>query len=67
VSDIPNKNWGLWIIANAACAAWIIYDLSSAVEAPSLALAILQYFLLTLSLIGLVGSIVMYVMQLSRH
>jgi hypothetical protein len=67
VSDIPNKNWGLWIIANATCAAWIIYDLSSTVEAPSLALAILQYFLLTLSLIGLVGSIVMYVMQLSRH
>lgn len=67
MSDIPNKNWGLWIIANATCAAWLICDLSSAVEAPSQPVLILQYFLLALSLVGLVGSIVMYVMQLSRH
>ena len=67
MSDTRNRSWGRWILVNAAVSAWLIYDLSSAVEAPSQAVLILQYFLLTLSLIGLVGSIVMYVMGPSHH
>ncbi|WP_167561357.1 hypothetical protein [Bradyrhizobium sp. AS23.2] len=37
----------------------LIYQMMSASEAPSQALAILQYALLACSLIGLVGSVVM--------
>ena len=67
MSDGQNKNWVKWILINAAVSAWLIYDLSTAVEASSQAVLILQYFLLTLSLIGLVGSIAMYVMGPSHH
>jgi hypothetical protein len=38
----------------------LIYEITSATEAPSQALALLQYGLLACGLIGLVGSLVMY-------
>jgi hypothetical protein len=41
----------------------LIYRLASASEAPSRALAILQYVLLACALIGLVGSFVMYAQE----
>ncbi|WP_168195615.1 hypothetical protein [Bradyrhizobium sp. NAS80.1] len=41
----------------------LIYQMMSATEAPSQALAILQYALLACSLIGLVGSVVMYAQE----
>jgi hypothetical protein len=67
MSDGLNKNWGLWTLANAAVSAWLIYDMSTAVEAPSQALAILQYIVLGLSLFALVGSVAMYLTRISRH
>ena len=36
--------------------AWIIFDMATAVEAPSRALQVMQYFLLACALIGLVGT-----------
>jgi hypothetical protein len=38
---------------------WPLYEMATATEAPSRALAILQYGLLACALIGLVGALVM--------
>ena len=40
----------------AVVAAWIVYDMATAVEAPSRALQVLQYVLLGCALLGLVGT-----------
>jgi hypothetical protein len=48
---------------SAATSAWLIYDMSSATEAPRQAVAILQYCLLAGALVGLVGSVVMAATQ----
>jgi hypothetical protein len=61
MSDGANKNWGLWVLANAAVSAWLIYDISTTVEAPSRTLAIMQYIVLGMSLFALVGSAAMYI------
>ena len=53
--------WGKMALLNAACASWLIYDMATATEAPSRALALLQYFLLALSSIALVGSVVYFI------
>jgi len=39
--------------------AWLLYEMATASEAPSRALAILQYGLLACAMIGLVGSLAM--------
>lgn len=49
--------WGKMALLNTACASWLIYDMATATEAPSRALALLQYFLLALSSTALVGSV----------
>ncbi|HEX3338594.1 MAG TPA: hypothetical protein VHT68_05390 [Pseudolabrys sp.] len=51
------KNSGVMILAFAAVAVWQIYDMSTATEAPSRALAILQYVLLAGLLLGLIGAV----------
>ena len=43
--------------------AWLLYEMAIATEAPSRALAILQYGLLACALIGLVGSLVMVALE----
>jgi hypothetical protein len=48
------------MLMSAATSAWLIYDMTSATETPSQAVAILQYGLLAGALIGLIGSLVMY-------
>ena len=52
--------WGKMALLNTACASWLIYDMATATEAPSRALALLQYFLLALSSTALAGSIVQF-------
>ena len=52
--------WGKMALLNTACASWLIYDMATATEAPSRALALLQYFLLALSSTALVGSVVYF-------
>jgi hypothetical protein len=54
---VSNSNWGKMALINAAVAAWIVYDLSTATEAPRQAVMIMQYVFLTFSLIGLAGSL----------
>lgn len=51
------SSWGKLIIMNAVVSAWLIYDIATASEQPSQAVAILQYVLLALALIGLAGSL----------
>ena len=53
-----STNWGLTALMSGAAAAWLIYDISSASEAPSWAVMILQYVLLVGCLIGLAGGLV---------
>jgi hypothetical protein len=48
------------MLMSAATSAWLIYEMSTATEAPSQAVAMLQYGLLACALIGLAGSLVMY-------
>jgi hypothetical protein len=47
------------MLMSGATSAWLVYDLSSATEAPSNAVAVLQYGLLGCSLFGLIGSLAM--------
>jgi hypothetical protein len=53
-----NGKWPKVMLMSAATAAWLIYDISTATEAPRQALAILQYGLLACALFGLAGSLV---------
>jgi hypothetical protein len=57
VNDKKTKNSGVMIVAFAAVAAWQIYDMATATETPSRALAVLQYVLLAGLLIGFVGAV----------
>jgi hypothetical protein len=61
VNDKRTKNSGVMIVAFAAVAAWQIYDIATATETPSRALAVLQYVLLAGLLIGLVGALLNFV------
>ena len=45
---------------SALTSCWLLYDITTATDAPRLALAIPQYSLLACALVGLVGSAVMY-------
>jgi hypothetical protein len=60
VSEGKSGKWGLWILVNAAVAGWLVYDMATASEEPSQALAILQYVLLACAVVGLVGSTIKY-------
>ena len=54
-----NSKWPKVMLMSAATAAWLVYDMASATEAPRQGVAVLQYGLLAAALIGLVGSLVM--------
>lgn len=51
-----NKNPWLMIVIFAAAAAWQIYDIASATEAPGRALMIMQYVFLAGLLLGIAGA-----------
>jgi hypothetical protein len=55
-----NGKWPKVMLTSAATSAWLIYSMPTATEGPSPALAIVQYALLALALIGLIGSMVMH-------
>jgi hypothetical protein len=59
VSNASTKNAGRNALISGAVSCWLVYDMATATEAPSQGVMILQYGLLALSLIGLIGSIVM--------
>ena len=53
-----STNWGLMALTTGAVSAWLVYDMATAVEEPSRAVAVLQYFLLACGLIGFAGAAV---------
>jgi hypothetical protein len=57
VSDKPKKNPGIMLAVFAAAAAWQIYDLTMATEAPSRAVLILQYVLLAGLFLAIAGAV----------
>ena len=54
-----NGKWAKLMLMSGITSAWLLYEMATATEAPSRALAILQYGLLAGALTGLVGSLVM--------
>jgi hypothetical protein len=54
-----NSKWAKLMLMSGITSAWLLYEMATATEAPSRALAILQYGLLAGALAGLVGSLVM--------
>ena len=54
-----NSKWAKLMLMSGITSAWLLHEMATATEAPSRALAILQYGLLGGALIGLVGSLVM--------
>jgi hypothetical protein len=48
---------------SGSTSAWLIYDMTSATEAPRRAVAILQYGLLACALFALIGSVVMVALR----
>jgi hypothetical protein len=55
-----NSRWPKVMLVSAVPSAWLIYDMTSATEAPSRAVAVLQYGLLACALFGLIGSLVKF-------
>jgi hypothetical protein len=55
-----NSKWPNVMLPSAITSLSLLYDITTATEAPRLALAILQYSLLICALIALVGSAVMH-------
>ena len=51
------------MLMSGITSAALIYEITSATEAPSRALAVLQYVLLACGLIGLVGSFLMHAQE----
>jgi len=51
-----NGKWPRVVLMSAATAAFLLYSITSATEAPGRALAILQYALLVCALVALVGA-----------
>lgn len=54
-----NSKWPKLMPMSGITSAWLLYDMATATETPSRALAVLQYGLLACALVGLVGSLVM--------
>lgn len=57
------SKWPKLMLMSGITSTLLIYEITSATEAPSQALAILQYGLLACALIGLIGSVVMYAQE----
>ena len=57
MSDKVKKNPGIMLAIFAVAAAWQIYDLTTATEAPSRAVSTLQYALLASLLLGIAGAL----------
>lgn len=57
------SRWFPVMLMSGSTSAWLIYDMTTATEAPRQAVAILQYGLLACALFALVSSIVMSALQ----
>ena len=55
-----NSKWPKVMAMSAITSLWLLYDITTATEAPRPALAVLEYALLACALVGLVGAAAMY-------
>ena len=55
-----NSKWAKVMLMSGVTSAYLVYDMTTATEAPRIMLAYLQYTLLGMALFALVGSAVMY-------
>ena len=55
-----NSKWPRVMLLSAVSTCFLLYDVTTATEAPRQAVAILEYVLLACAVVGLVGSAVMY-------
>jgi hypothetical protein len=55
-----NSKWVKVMLMSGVTSAFLVYNMTTATEAPRLMLAYLQYTLLGMALFALVGSAVMY-------
>ena len=55
-----NSKWPKVMLLSAVTSCWLLYDMTTATEAPRMSLAVVQYALLACALVALVGSAVMY-------
>ena len=62
-----NKNPGLWIVILGAVIVWNVYDMTSASEAPSRGVTILNWILLVCAVAGIIGAVMLFVQQRSRN
>ncbi|WP_424630096.1 hypothetical protein [Bradyrhizobium sp. SYSU BS000235] len=51
-----SSKWPKLMLVSAATAAWLIYDMATATEAPRPAVAYMQYTFLALSVVGFFGA-----------
>jgi hypothetical protein len=58
-----NSRWPKLMLMSGVTSAWLIYDMTTATEAPRQAVAVLQYGLLACALLGLIGSLVILASQ----
>jgi len=53
---LVSSKWPKLMLMSAATAAWLIYDMAAATEAPRVAVAYMQYAFLALAVIGFFGA-----------
>lgn len=57
MSDNQTGKWGRLALVNAAVAAWLVFDITTATEVPRQAVMLMQYAFLAGSLTGLAVSL----------
>ena len=63
MEHIVSSKWPKLMLMSAATAAWLIYDMATATEAPRAAVAYMQYAFLAMAVIGFFGSLLSYVSE----
>jgi hypothetical protein len=58
-----SSKWPKLMLMSAVTAAWLVYDIATAIEAPRPVVAYMQYAFLAIAVIGFFGSLLNYVLE----
>ncbi|MEH2513033.1 hypothetical protein V1291_004387 [Nitrobacteraceae bacterium AZCC 1564] len=58
-----SSTWPKLMLMSAVTAAWLVYDIATATEAPGPAVAYMQYAFLAMAVVGFFGSLLNYVAE----